>query len=49
MIFTYALQAVLAKVTQRSAVSAIFPRSVAQFLDGFLLGREEPEPPARAQ
>jgi hypothetical protein len=40
--FTYAFQALLAKVTNRSAVEAIFPRSVARFVDGFFLRREEP-------
>lgn len=47
MVFGYGLQIVLAKVTHRSAVDVIFPRSVARFLNGFLLGGEEQQAPLR--
>lgn len=41
MFFGYAIQVVMAKVTQRSVVKVIFPGPVARFLDSFMLGADE--------
>jgi hypothetical protein len=41
MFFGYAMQIVLAKVTNRSVLAMIFPSPVARFLDSFMLGSEE--------
>lgn len=41
LFFSYASQIVLAKVTNRSVLKIIFPRSISSFLDGFMLVDEE--------
>lgn len=42
MLFGYALQFVMAKVTHRSVLKVIFPSPVARFLDSFMVAGEEP-------
>ena len=47
VVFGYGFQIVLAKITNRSAVDVVFPRKVARFLNGFMVGREDPPAPRR--
>lgn len=44
LFFSYAAQIVLAKVTNRSVLKIVFPRSIANFLESFMLVEEEEEP-----
>nr|MEE4268664.1 hypothetical protein [Candidatus Krumholzibacteria bacterium] len=45
LFFSYAAQIVLAKVTNRSVLKIVFPRSIAKFLESFMLVEEESENP----
>lgn len=49
VLFTYGLQHLLAKVGNRSAIDAIFPRRVARFMHEFLVDKDKPAAPAQPQ